>query len=876
MARASPCGLTVSFPQPIRYADFVTARNSSPIVCRLVMLFACACMTLLLAACGTDKCDLDRVGTPLRLADLRETAAWTPDFDRAWWNDIDRAYVEYDEEVGRIVRASWDPFVRALVASEQTGFPKERRAARAMWESHLRVRRALGDAENQFCAALDAALPDRANLFIELLRARGAFWRESAVWVPHGQRAPGPLEVLAMTGPPSADAATARAATEAYARLAPIARRAAEERFEAYLDYCDQVTDAESEVAAAKLEREALPADATKEAIEAADARIKAASAAVDAASQALNKVTRREADEKFRLALLREDRAFSEALSDGERSIDYLDRVEAFLHIGLRSQQSLRALRAVALRVVEQRFPEDEARRTRVERAFDEYFNSEKNLRPRLASSSMKDRAAAYQAVLQLVGPLYSELNAATGVAGESLEFFSIEVSAGRRSTEESADAVVALVNGENVQQAEAPLEVSDIDQTIGQTRDQGMRAFAGSALSPRVVRALSAGLRLDVERAASLERFRSEEATRLAQSTASLIERFREVGRRLERGAAENSSEVSTESRVRDALRETASVTAAFRALDRAANERLLAEAARLAEVPNDDARIATARVEFELLSLIGATADMQEWYAIGGLAPEAIVSPFEVVRTMDADDTIREAAEALVFARADELRAGHQEAAAAQLRNTGAFLVRLIDRPRDGGLPSEPWYPVPSGARAISVRTELASELGRVLGASAERAFHERWRAMTRPTMTPARERGLRAMEAFVAGARLTHEERLETEAVRRSLAEVLARADASREDALRHLHAFVSTWMAGSSVRSEDDWKAVAAQSAEVAWLRARVIDADERALLRCEQILADQPAAAEILRELKTFPVRLPARLAPYFPEAETR
>jgi hypothetical protein len=342
------------------------------------------------------------------------------------------------------------------------------------------------------------------------------------------------------------------------------------------------------------------------------------------------------------------------------------------------------------------------------------------------------------------------------------------------------------------------------------------------------------------------------------------------------LERGAAENSSEVSTESRVRDALRETASVTAAFRALDQAANERLLAEAARLAEVPNDDARTATARVEFELLSLIGATADMQEWYAIGGLAPEAIVSPFEVVRTMDADDTIREAAEALVFARADELRACHQEAAAAQLRNTGAFLVRLIDRPRDGGLPSEPWYPVPSGARAISVRTELASELGRVLGASAERAFHERWRAMTRPTMTPARERGLRAMEAFVAGARLTHEERLETEAVRRSLTEVLARADASREDALRQLHAFVSTWMAGSSVRSEEDWKAVAAQSAEVAWLRARVIDADERALLRCEQILADQPAAAEILRELKTFPVRLPARLAPYFPEAETR
>jgi hypothetical protein len=119
-------------------------------------------------------------------------------------------------------------------------------------------------------------------------------------------------------------------------------------------------------------------------------------------------------------------------------------------------------------------------------------------------------------------------------------------------------------------------------------------------------------------------------------------------------------------------------------------------------------------------------------------------------------------------------------------------------------------------------------------------------------------------------------MTHEERVETEEVRRAVQEVLVRTDVAREDALRTLHAFVSTWMAGSSVRSEDDWKAVAGRSAEAAWLRARVIDVDERALLQCEQILADQPAAVEMLREIGVFPVRLPARLAPYFPEAETR
>ncbi|MEY2795471.1 MAG: hypothetical protein RIR10_1187 [Planctomycetota bacterium] len=872
MARDFPRGSTVSFPRPIRYADFVTANNSPPIACRLLALLACVCAALLLTACAADKCDLDRVGTPLRFADLRETAAWTPDFDRAWWNDIDRAYVAYDEEVGRIARTSWDPFVRALVASEQTGFPKERRAARAMWESHLRVRRALSEAEFQFCEAMRAALPDAADTFIDLLRARGAFWRESAVWVPHGQRAPGPLEVLSMTGPPFGDAATARAAIETYERLAPIARRAAEERFEAYLDYCEVITEAEREVVAAKDARESLPVDATKREIEIAEARLKAASVAVDGANQVLNKVTRREADEKFRIALLREDRAFGEALTDGERLVDYLDRVEAFLHIGLRSHQSLRALRAVALRVAEQRFPDDEVRRSDIEKAFDDYFQEDKRLRARLASGSTKDRAAAYTALLQLVGPLYKKLTAATGVAGESLEYFSIEVSAGRRNAEESADAVVALADGEPAQQMEVSVEVPDVDETIGQTRDQGMRIFAGSALSPRVVRALSAGLRLDVERAASLDQFRADEATRLAQSTASLIERFRETGRRLEKGSAEGGDGRSTESRVRDTLREITALTTSFRAVDRSANERLLAEAARLGDVSIDDTRIATARIEFELLSLLGATADMQEWFVIGGTAPEAVVNPFELVRTMDADAVIREASEALVLAHADELRAAHQEAATAQLRNAGEFLVRLIDRQRDGGLPSEPWYPVACGTRAITIRTEIARELGRVLGPAAERAFHERWRAMTRPTMTPARERHRSALEVFIAGARLTKEAREQTDGVRRSIAEVLVRADASREDALQQLHAFVATWITGAGVRSEEDWKTVASRSAAAAWLRSRVIDADQRAFAQCQRLLADQPAAADFLLELETIPVQLPARFAPYFPE----
>jgi hypothetical protein len=139
-----------------------------------------------------------------------------------------------------------------------------------------------------------------------------------------------------------------------------------------------------------------------------------------------------------------------------------------------------------------------------------------------------------------------------------------------------------------------------------------------------------------------------------------------------------------------------------------------------------------------------------------------------------------------------------------------------------------------------------------------------------------MTPPRARELQLVELFVSGVRLTEKARQETADLRRETSQVLERAAAEREAALRALHSFVSTWMIGASVRSEDDWKAVALRSAEVAWLRSRVADADARALSRCEQLLAHHPAAAELLRELEIPPIQLPTRLAPYIPGYNAR
>ncbi|MFZ9916574.1 MAG: hypothetical protein ACO3IB_14740, partial [Phycisphaerales bacterium] len=48
-----------------------------------------------LAGCSVDTCELDRVGDPMSFAEVRDTAAWVPDFDSEWWSEIDAAYAEY-------------------------------------------------------------------------------------------------------------------------------------------------------------------------------------------------------------------------------------------------------------------------------------------------------------------------------------------------------------------------------------------------------------------------------------------------------------------------------------------------------------------------------------------------------------------------------------------------------------------------------------------------------------------------------------------------------------------------------------------------------------------------------------------------------------
>lgn len=843
---------------------------------RRILHAICLVASLLLSACRTDTCELDRTGAPVRFADLRETAVWTPGFDPRWWGPIDRAYEAYDGEVERVMRGGWQPFVASLRAAEQTGFPKEPRAARAMWTTHVRVRRELSDAEAALCMTLDETLPPEADRFVELLRARAAFWRASAVWADHGKRVPGPLEVLTLTGPPSADAEVARAATDAYVRLAAVAARAAEERFDAYIAYCEEVGAASQEVA---MLRAALPPESAADdppekvrAREEAEQALATAEAAVKAIEQRLNSVTRREADEKFRIALLRENHSFAAAIASPERQRDFLDRVDAFLHIGVRSHQSLRAMRSVALRVLELNAAEYDAksvefRREQVEQAFERYFAAEKPLRAQLASGSVQQRAKAYRALVELVGPLYQTLAQATDMRGEVLDLVSIGVSAGRESP---GDAAVAALD-EIARVEPQPEPPSEVDALVS-ARSRELALLGGLALSPRVLAALTSELSLNSEQGEFLGRLRDEEIRRLAESSGAWAREIRETTDSIARDMSLDAA-----ARARGIMREGRRKFDAMRALDSAANARALSAIATIARVDLDDPRVARAALELELLSRIGASGPSNAGETVAGAVADGLASPFEIIRTMRVAPEDRDAALAIAFGFAEELRAAHGEASERMQRNVEAMLARILTRRLAEAPPEDAWYPAPSAARAVDVRRAIATDIGRMLGADVERAYHERWREFAQPGMTPPRAVHFVPLERFAQGAHMEEAERERTALLRTEVDAVLLLAVEHRERALRALHAWRTGTAGIGDVREAAEWESIARFAAAGSLLRSRVRDVDERAIARCETLLATDPAtrgsrlATEALAAIRRAPLELPVRLAPYFP-----
>ncbi|MFZ9915697.1 MAG: hypothetical protein ACO3IB_10250, partial [Phycisphaerales bacterium] len=686
-----------------------------------------------------------------------------------------------------MARESWDPLVSSLMDCEQTGFPKDTRGARAMWQRHLAVQGALGAAEMAFVGELEERLPGEADRFIALLRARAAFWRASSQWAPHGQRLPGPLEILGIEGLRSPDAAVVDAATGAYARLAPVAQAAASARFKAYLDSCDERAEAEAEVVAAAA---ALQAARGAEVAQ-AKSRKDSADSAVQEVGKRLREHTRRAADERLRSALLRENYAFASAITDAERRDDCLERTDVLLHRGLRSMAGVRATREVALRMLQRRHPDDAERKAAVEQAFANYEASMASLRVRLSSGSAAERKAAYGSIVALTDPLYQSVRAQIeGVDPAAIELSALAVLLGQGSAESATDG---LLTPDPPKEPEIP----ELDEENGSLRDRGMRIVTGIPLSPRVLRMLSGRLGLEGDALAEFEAVVDSERRSVAERSTDRIQELRASFTDFE----ERDMRVSVDEQLRRMMRAMRSSCAQIRALDREANARVLAAASVLAGVGADDPRIAAARLEMDLHSAIGITTRMSEALAFGGLPSDATVSPLDVVRSMAAPEEVREAAEAIVLSRADELRAAHAEAAEGILRSVESFLRVMAMRQSEGDGVKEAWYAPASGAGAVSLRFAIADEIGGALGAAAREAYLARFRALAQPGMEPDRPSAIKRLRGFAEGRADRGEAAAERDARMLVLLE-LARADEDHARAARALHAWRAAWIRGA--------------------------------------------------------------------------
>jgi|GEM_PF-1281848 len=839
-----------------------------------MQLFLMAACAVLPCACSADTYDLKRVGTPLRFSEIRETAAWVPDFDPSWWGEVEAAFDDYEQEVARIARDEWDPLIRSLQDIEQTGFPTDRNDASSLWQKHRRVQRVLGEAESTLLLALDERLPAAADTFVELLRQRALFWRATSQWVPHSMRLAGPLETLALDGGPRPDQAVVEAATLAYARLASAATRAADARYAAYLNYCEDLPLFQEEIAAATLARDQANG---KKAIDAANARLDKANTRREQREKRLRERDRREVDEDLRASLLREGRLFAECLSDApmalsrdalpdeppsSRRSDFSERLDAFLHSGVRSAPSLRAMRAVALRLLETSNPDEPARADAVREAFAKYFRRQGPLRERLASPDLDVRRMAYQELVGLVEPLYGVLREQLGAERvPGVEGASMAVAAGSSS---ARDAVLRLLEPKPTKAAKV-LENEEDDQD-GVARRENERLFLGAPLAPRVIATLTSRLGFDEGASIELMAIREMEAKRLAEVTRPLLD---EVGQRL-RVVGEDASIGTPEARARIAMREVRSTLERTRSMDRAANERVLAEAARLANVGADDPRIATARLELDLLSVVGTQRRSREAQGILGTPPEAIANPLEIVRSLDVDDATRDAAESLVMDRAMELRAAHAEMEVVVARNLEDFFQRMFLASNRSARPAEAWSPTIAGKSAIALRFAMGDEIREVLGDDAGDAYFAEFRAWCQPGLEPARSDAVRLLGRFSEGVALSTEQRAKSESMRVIVAEFLQSCDESRSHGLRELHELRSLTIRGNDLEGPAAWDEVAGVLPSIAVARARIADLDERMLARCEALLVAEEACELGLDAARHRTARLPQRLSPYF------
>ena len=816
-----------------------------------------AVLALLASACGPSPTRLDRIGPPVRFAQLRETASWCAGFDPEWWAIIDARYAAYDRALDAAVAARWGPFAAEVALERRQGRLPDGRSARAQWARHREITAELGALERSLIVDLDEKLPAEADAFLSLLAARLEFSRASAMFTEPGQVLPGPLEVLALNGrTPLAPEALA-AATTAYRELSVAAAAAARELGEDFAALCADRTDLDGAVARAV-------ADGT-------DAR--AARTAQQERDRAHDRAMA-ESTERLRVALLRQGARLGAVIPEGERRDDYLSRLDAYLHEGVRSLPSLRAAWRIGRSLLARQEGVAEEQIAAFDRIYERIVVRDAELRPLLASGSAEVRLDAYRQLVDIVIPMRDAFEEAFGRksdVADRVDLLTFAVTAGDMSPDRAADAILkARAEAEGVVDGDADGSAPPSEPPLFPGRDRGMQLLLGAPLREGVIAACMARVRLPAEEARRLAPRIAAIRDELAAQTEMVPREIGEELRLLDRGADLDAA-LRGIPRFMSSLR---SKTERVRALDRAANERLLAEIARAARIPVDDERIAITRLEFELLAELGTDRPSGEAEGIGGLTPVALVNPFEVVRSMGADDSQRALAESIVHARGEALLAAHREARTGLERNIRGLLGALLrgSAARQGAVVAEeaPWRAALAGRSAADLRFAIADDLRASIGDFAAESYLARLREIAEPALEPVRAPAFVRLDRAAAGIGLGAAERAATEDTRVVIAELLDQADERRRDALLSTLRWRAAWLAVEPLESRDQWRELA-RSAPDGWLRlSRATDADERAFAACAALLVGSSDGAVAAHAAGDFPLVLPMRLRPRF------
>lgn len=786
-------------------------------------LFALA--ALFVGGCSQDTSEFDRIAMPTRFALIRDTAQWVPEFDPSWWKAIDAAYADFDREAERIVRDRWAPLVEELNLAGQTPAPFAPNEARTRRARQRAIDSEVAAAERAMLARIDSELPAGADRFMALLTARIECERAVAVWAEPERPLPGPLEELSRVGVHRGDDATLEAAIIAYGEIAREARRLANERSRAYLEWTEDFVALDAALQQARAnspDGKGRPVDRAQKAV---DRRLESMRSA------------RAQTTESLRMKLLEAGDAFARAIADDTVREEFIERLEADLHEGMSTRRTMEMYARLAERVIAQAHPDDPARiesfRADVARGLELQGSKRSLLRsndPAVRKAAYDELSAMPRSIIESAGKKLDER------LGRRLFWQAVRVDLGQIGEE---DAVAAVFANEPPQPADP--NPADVPEAIAEAAGGADRlAFYGTALSPRVLRTLGAGLGLEGALQIEFDAIVEDETKRLLESVPPEAKRVDDAGRSLDRGGPP-ADEAALRSTVREAMSEVRSATTTMLARNRAANARVIEAAMRIAEVDASHPLIVEASIELEMLAHIGSRGlgqrrGRRELEGFAGVTVECYSNPFAVARLMDASDGERDTAVALIAAYGEELIAAAQSTRERMLDNLEKFLELVVTRDRRAQFGLPPWKLEVASPEAIELRFKIVAEIGEVLGPEVALAYERCWRRLERPALEQQRAAEILRIRGVLERGGI--DPLLEV-----SLRGALAAAEGARERAVRATHRWRANTVVGERLDSPDQWRTAIFSEPLGAFLYSQIADADDRGAAICELLAA---------------------------------